>query len=554
MSPIFPRKKNQTSTPSPSKSKKQPAGPLPAAPEKDDAPARTPDSFAKAQIEDEEIQFQRAMLNGIPDLAWMKDKDGIFLAVNKAWTKFLNKPARAAVGRSVLEVFGEEVGRRLYLQDLDIIKAGVPKRFEEFFMVNGKPVWVDTIITPYLDAKNCVSGTIGIARDITERKHAEERILRTQRMESLGVLASGIAHDLNNILGPILMATSMLQENIKDEANRELIGIIEEAAQRGTDIVGQVLTFARGAKGQRKTVDTRYLLEQVERILRKAMPETVKFITNLPEDLSNITGDLTQLHRVFMNLCVNARDAMPSGGQLTLSGHNTEVDQVAAEHNPDAQPGHYVCINVADTGIGIPEQIRETIYDPFFTTKEIGKGTGLGLSTVLAIVKNHGGFVTLNSKVGNGSVFSVYLPSTQSKVQPEKAPPVTLPPNGKGEMILVVDDELPICKMIETILTKKGYRVLTALGGHEALRLFAEHHEQIGAVLTDLAMPEMGGVELIRRLKAAQPGLPIIASTGQSSEQRYNDLNSLDVQWRLSKPYGAQQLLAIVREAVTSRA
>ncbi|XHR26845.1 MAG: ATP-binding protein [Chthoniobacteraceae bacterium] len=552
MSPISPRKKNQSRTPSPPKSSKRPVVPerSPAA-ERDRVLER---SLAGTNLENEDLQLQMAMLKGIPDPAWMKDKNGIFLAVNHAWTKFLRKPAKAVLGRSVLEVFGEEIGRRLYLQDLDVIKTGAPRRFEEFFMVDGKPAWIDTIITPYLDSENCAAGTIGVARDITERKQTEERFLRTQRMESLGVLASGIAHDLNNILGPILMATSMLQENIKDEANRELIGIIEEAAQRGTDIVGQVLMFARGAKGQRKTVDTRHLLEQVGRILRKAMPEAVNFVTSLPEDLSNITGDLTQLHRVFMNLCVNARDAMPSGGLLTLSGHNTEVDRAAAKHNPDARPGRYVCITVTDTGIGIPEQIRETIYDPFFTTKEIGKGTGLGLSTVLAIVKNHDGFVTLDSKVGKGSVFSVYLPATQGKAQPEKPQPVTVSPNGEGEVILVVDDELPICKMIETILTKKGYRVLTALGGHEALRLFAGQQGQIRAVLTDLAMPEMSGVELIRRLKAAQPGLPIIASTGQSSEQRYSDLDTLDVQWRLSKPYGAQQLLAIVREALTSRA
>lgn len=494
-----------------------------------------------------------AVMDGISDPAWVKDRRGVFRAVNLAWTKLIGKAPEEVVGRPETEVFGDELARKLHKQDLETIRSGTPRRVEECFNIKGGPTWFDTVITPYLDEKGAPAGVIGIARNITQRKHMEERFLRTQRMESLGALASGIAHDLNNILGPILMSASLLDENIQQESNRELVSIIKEAAQRGADIVNQVLTFARGTRGQRKPLEPRLLVKQIERILQKVMPKSITFVTQLSSDLFNITGDATQLHQVFMNLCVNARDAMPGGGTLTLAGYNAEIGQAEADRNRDARPGRYVCIAVADTGVGVPEAIRTRIFDPFFTTKDVGKGTGLGLSTALAIVKNHGGFVTLDSEVGKGSIFAVYLPATERALVPEKPVPQAPLPSGQGELVLVVDDELPICKMVQTILGKKSYRVLTALSGRDALRLFAENRAEIRAVITDLAMPEMNGLELIKALKAKDPDLPIIASTGQSSEHRYHELGPLDVAWQLSKPYGAQQLLSVVREAVAKR-
>ena len=395
-----------------------------------------------------------------------------------------------------------------------------------------------------------VIGELGIARDITARKEMEEHLLRNQRLESIGSLAGGIAHDLNNILGPIIMSASMLGEDLPKETARELVLTIQEAAQRGADIVNQVLTFARGAKGEQKILEPRTLISQVERFLKETLPKTIDFKVTLPEGLWNITGNMTQLQQVFLNLCVNARDAMPAGGKLSLSVKNFEVCQNFASRVPDAKLGRYVKINVTDSGCGIPREILQKIFDPFFTTKAPDKGTGLGLSTVLGIVKSHGAFMLIDSKVGKGSKFSVYFPATVKSQTPSSLHKEAPIPPGKGELILIVDDETSICKMARTILIKTGYTTLLASDGKEALELFEKHGANIKSVLTDLAMPCMDGLALTRALKAIRPSLPVIASTGQASEQRYNELKSLNCVSFLSKPYSAHQLLSAIHHAL----
>jgi CheY-like chemotaxis protein len=371
-------------------------------------------------------------------------------------------------------------------------------------------------------------------------------------MESIGSLASGITHDLNNILGPIMMSASMLRdEDMPKQTSEELIGIIQEAAQRGADVVRQVLTFARGAKGERKPVEPRFLIRQVEHILKEILPKSITFTSTLSDGLWNVTGDLTQLHQVFVNLCVNARDAMPDGGTLRLSAKNCDISPATASKIPDAKPGRYVRIMVADSGIGIPEEILGKIFDPFFTTKELGKGTGLGLSTVLGIVKSHVGFVTIDSKVGKGSKFNVYFPATEAILLPAKPTEKTPLPSGAGEGILIVDDELPICKMAGAILQKKGYHVLSAPDAREALEIYSQQAGAIHAVLTDLAMPGMDGQALIRALKEMNPAPVVIASTGQSG---YKEPFSHGAEFFLAKPYNAEQLLAIVHQAVCKAA
>ncbi|MEI6560948.1 MAG: response regulator [Verrucomicrobiota bacterium] len=395
-----------------------------------------------------------------------------------------------------------------------------------------------------------IVGELGIARDITARKDMEEHLLRTQRLESIGSLAGGIAHDLNNILGPIIMSSSILGEDLSKETAKELVFIIQEAAQRGADIVNQVLTFARGAKGQQKILEPRTLITQVERFLKETLPKTITFKVALPEGLWNVTGNITQLHQVFVNLCVNARDAMPEGGKLSLCAKNFEVCERFAAKVPEAKPGQYVRINVTDTGSGMPREILHKIFDPFFTTKAPDKGTGLGLSTVLGIVKSHGGFMRVESKVGKGSKFSVYFPATvKCQARSSLQKDATLPP-GQGELILIVDDEPSICKMAHTILVQSGYTTLTAAEGKEALDLFKKHGSSIRAVLTDLAMPVMDGLTLTRALKEISPSLPVIASTGQASEKRYNELQQLNVRSFLSKPYSAGQLISVIHHAL----
>lgn len=498
------------------------------------------------------LKNQAQILDGIPDPAWMKTRDGVFLAVNRAWSLFTGKEPEQAVGNKDSDIFDQTIASRMRQQDRAVILSKQPIRIEEILPGTEGQNYFDTVLTPLFDGNKEVTGIIGIARDVTERKTMEEQFLRNQRMESIGSLASGIAHDLNNILGPIMMSASMLREERSLQTFDELVTIIQEAAQRGADIVSQVLAFARGTKGERKPMQPRFLIRQVERILKEILPKSIAFTASLSDGLWNITGDLTQLHQVFVNLCVNARDAMPDGGTLRLSAKNCELSATVASRIPNARPGCYVRMTVADSGTGIPPDIVGKIFEPFFTTKEPGKGTGLGLSTVLGIVHSHNGFIALDTKTGRGSKFDIYLPATMeplaadaaNKAMAEQPAPL---PVGNGETILVVDDEVSICKMAGTILDKKGYRVLTASGGKEALELIRRHGGTIRAVLTDLAMPGMDGWSLIRTLKKTASGAALIASTGQSVSK---DQRPHGAHYFLGKPYTATQLLQTVHQAI----
>ena len=254
-------------------------------------------------------------------------------------------------------------------------------------------------------------------------------------------------------------------------------------------------------------------------------------------------GDATQIHQVLLNLCLNARDAMPDGGTLSLSAENVVLDDYYASQNLEAAPGAYVLLKASDTGSGIPPDIMEKIFDPFFTTKASGHGTGLGLSTVLGIAKGHGGFVKVYSEPGRGSAFNVYLPAAPEAIAPEAAKKTDALPRGQGELILVVDDEKPILEMTQKVLERHGYQVLTAGDGTEALALFAQLREKIRVVLTDVSMPVMDGVALVRVLRKMEPGLNVIAASGRGSGGKASDMKVLGIEKFLAKPYAAEKLM-----------
>ena len=393
-----------------------------------------------------------------------------------------------------------------------------------------------------VEGEPCV---IYLSLDITERKQMEEKFLRAQRMESIGALAGGMAHDLNNILAPIMMSASMLHEKgVSTETRQQLIDGIEEAAQRGANIVSQVLTFARGVKGRHIVLDTEVLISQIVRIVKETFPKTIDFSLSIPETLWNVTGDSTQLHQVLLNLCVNARDAMPEGGSLHLSLENIEVDDAFASMAHGAKPGCYVRIRLADSGIGIPKQIVDRIFEPFFTTKEPGKGTGLGLSTAVGIVRSHGGFMKVESEPGKGAVFQVFLPATTDAVRqsgPAEKPSIS---RGHGETILIVDDEPEILNVVETILKQNGWKVVRASDGLEGVAAFLNHSDKIRAVVSDMVMPNLDGLGLIRSIRKLAPDLPIMVSSGYSNEQSRDALSELRVSTYLKKPFSARQLIA----------
>jgi PAS domain S-box-containing protein len=389
-----------------------------------------------------------------------------------------------------------------------------------------------------------------INTDVTEQKNLETHLLRAQRLESMGTLASGVAHDLNNILTPILMCAEVLKGAPLQEDLPALISMIEESARRGANVVKQVLTFAGGIEGERVVIKPSHLIQEMIDIAQQTFPKMIEIIGRYPDDLWSIEGDPTQLHQVLLNLSVNARDAMPNGGSLTFGAENFNVDENHASMMPGAKAGPHVMLRVSDTGGGMPRALVDKIFDPFFTTKEVGKGTGLGLSTTLGIVKGHSGFISVYSEPGKGSTFKVFLPA--AAIQEELAQSTTsiVPVQGNGELILVVDDEPNILGITKMILKKHKYNVVSANDGPEALAIFAQQMKSIRVVLTDLSMPYMDGVALVRSLKKMRSDLSIVASTGQGEQAGLAELLSLGVKNFLTKPYDVPKLLRTVHDAL----
>ncbi len=389
--------------------------------------------------------------------------------------------------------------------------------------------------------------------DLTESKALERQVLRAQRMESIGTLAGGIAHDLNNVLTPILMSIELLREGVAEQRVHNLLDVLESSAKRGAALVKQVLTFASGVEGRRIAVDPVQVIRDLLAVMRDTLPKDIEVTFTAAPNILAVTGDPTQIHQVLLNLCVNARDAMPHGGRLHLAIENVTLDHTYTSMNVDARPGPYVVVQVVDTGGGIPEEIRERIFEPFFTTKEVGKGTGLGLSTMQAIVKSHGGFVNLYSEIGIGTTFRVYLPADSSlKPGAGEAASATLP-RGHGEVVLVVDDEPAVRGVAQTTLERFGYRVLQAGNGAEAVALYAQRREEIAVVLVDMSMPVMDGPACIAALLAIDPAVRIVGSSGMATNQVVAQVVSAGVTHFVPKPYTAEVLLRTLHLVLSGR-
>jgi two-component system, cell cycle sensor histidine kinase and response regulator CckA len=410
----------------------------------------------------------------------------------------------------------------------------------------------DRYSAPVRDAKGRCYGRIWTFRDITESRRIESQFLRTQRLEAIGTLSSGIAHDLNNILAPMLMAAGMLRSESPDPHNAELLDMMESSAQRGAKIVQQLLAFSRGIDGTRISVQLKHLIKDMVAIARETFPRNITVTERIDPNLCTVSADSTQIHQVLMNLCVNARDAMPAGGTLALRAENTEVAPAQAEAYPGAKPGPHVLLTVSDTGHGIPPGIIDRIFDPFFTTKGVGKGTGLGLSTAIGIVKSHGGFIAVTSAPGEGAAFQVYLPAEGGQVGAPEKPAGAAPRRGAGELVLVVDDEEAIRMASAAILQRWNYRVVDAPNGKEGLARFIEHSREIRLAVVDQMMPVMGGQALIVALRELNPALKVIAVTGMEQGEQRAELMALGVSEILMKPYTPGQLLNALSSALFS--
>ena len=407
----------------------------------------------------------------------------------------------------------------------------------------GREVIVFTRLTLVRGEQGRPRAVFAITTDITEKKHLEAQFLRAQRVESLGALSGGIAHDLNNVLTPILMAMPLLRAEHLSADSRTLLDTMEGSVRRGADIVKQVLTFARGVQGERVPLQPGQFVEEVARMATETFPKSIRIERRVADGLDMIMGNATQLHQAILNLCVNARDAMPNGGVLTLAAQNVVVDQAMTPTVPGGRPGPHVCLSVSDTGEGIAPENLERIFEPFFTTKAHGKGTGLGLSTVSGITRSHGGFARVRSTVGQGSCFELYLPASAALRAATRPAGAGRSPEGQGETILVVDDETAVCELIRRVLERHRYRVLVATGGAAALQVFEREHGTIRAVITDMMMPGIDGPTLIQQLRRIEPAIRVIGITGAGDEALIGKVSQLDLAGFLAKPFAVEALL-----------
>ncbi|MBL9215305.1 MAG: PAS domain S-box protein [Opitutaceae bacterium] len=501
----------------------------------------------------EELDLLLAAVQAAPN-GWVVTKpDGIIEWVNPAFTKITGYSFSEVVGRNPRVLKSGEHTPQFYADMWSTIRRGeVWRGILRNRRKDGSLYHEEMTIAPVRDSQGEITHFVALKYDISEQKRLEQQAARTQRLESIGLLASGIAHDLNNILAPVLLSIELLKIKYPTSDARKCIDVMENAAQRGAGIVKQVLTFARGIDGERTEVRPKYLLKDIARLVEETFPRNIKCQVEIAADVWNMAGDLTQLHQVLLNLAVNARDAMPAGGQLTLGAANVVVEETGVRLHQELKPGPYVVLSVADTGTGIPPDVLEHIFEPFYTTKPRDKGTGLGLSTVYGIVRSHGGIVEVKTELDAGTEFRVLLPASAS--QPARAasnPPMANRPEGGGRWVLVVDDEESIRVVTAGLLDGCGFVPLTAVDGEDGLRKYREHPDRYAAIITDIMMPQMNGYDFIRQVRAQDPAVPIIASSGMTGDgapgEDRAELSRLGVNHMLVKPYGEAALLRALR-------
>ncbi len=497
------------------------------------------------------ISEQAALLDIATDAILVRDLQSKILFWNKGAERIYGWTAAEALGKDPQKLCCQNKSPQFQAALKEVMASGSWQGELRKITKSGQEIVVSSRWTLMYDAAGQPKSILCVGTDITENKQLEEQFFRAQRMESLGTLAGGIAHDLNNILTPILAASQLLQVRFAQDKEHyhHLLGIIENNSKRGAALVKQVLSFARGVKGERTIVQLKHLIAEIAQITKQTFPKSLEFLITIPEDLWAVSGDATQLHQVLMNLVVNARDAMPEGGNVSISTQNMFIDEAYARINIDAKVGPYVLLTVTDTGMGIPAEILDKIFDPFFTTKEVGKGTGLGLSTVLGIVKSHGGFINVSSTVEQGTQFQLFLPAVEVTPSLDINKLEIFP--GQGELILLVDDEAEIREIAKIVLEKYNYKTLTASNGIEAIALYAQYKQHISAVLMDIMMPEMDGITAIRTLQKMNPQVKIIACSGINPMEALENADNTNVQLVVSKPYTAPDLVNSLHHVIS---
>lgn len=509
----------------------------------------------------EELKRQQELLRSLMEnLA-----EGVVACDAAGKLSFFNRTAREWHGTDIVAVPPEQWSESfgicaadgktpLPMENIPLVRAAAGERVRDAEMVilrkGHPPRWVIASGDPLLNADGVMIGAVVVMKDITERRNAERSNLRTQRLESLGTLAGGIAHDLNNALAPILMGMELLKMRYADSS--AMISGMEKSAQRGAGMVRQLLTFARGVEGERVPLEPRHFFGEMAGIIAHTFPKNIECRVRVEADVRPVLGDATQLHQVMLNLCVNARDAMPEGGVITIEAGNRKPGPEDGDAALKLAPGDYVRIRVSDTGSGIPPEIIERIFDPFFTTKPVDKGTGLGLSTVMGIMRNHDGWVQVASAPG-GTCFTLWLPAARGDMRaPSRAPFTAASADIKGEnrLVLIVDDEPAVLEILRTVLQALEFQVITAEDGAHGLAQVDSIGQALSLVITDRHMPRMDGVELVEKIRERLPRIPLIVASGRVEKGDKARFERMGVAVLMHKPFTQPDLMAALRNVL----
>ncbi|MFP5353015.1 MAG: ATP-binding protein [Actinomycetota bacterium] len=505
---------------------------------RDDERRRAEEEITRSQ---EQLQ---AILNHSPSAIYVKDRSGAYVLVNSKFAEIVGRPPEEIVGRSDLDLFPEQIASPLIDNDRQVLATGRSTSVEEVLPEpdGGKRVYLSVKFPLLLSADGSLN-VCGISSDVTERKKLEERLRQGEKMQAIGHLAGGVAHDFNNLLAVIRNYAEFVGG--ETEAPQDMQADIQEiikASDRGADLTRQLLTFSRRDLVRPVVMDVNTVVSEMQKMLGRTLGENIHFRISLAEDLPAVRMDPGQLEQVLLNLAVNARDAMPRGGDLVI-----RTDREVVEPGGDVPPGEYVVLEVSDNGAGMSREVRANAFEPFFTTKGKAKGTGLGLATVYGIVQQARGWIDLESSEGEGTTFLIRLPATDEKPASATSRPPSAP--SRAALILVTEDEQAVRSLVARILTSAGYEVMTAASGEEALALLQESDQQVDLLLTDVVLPNMPGYEL-----AAKSGLKTVFMSGYSERPAFAPGGELppDVSF-VQKPFSRDQLLEQVALALDDR-
>ncbi|MBL8793465.1 MAG: PAS domain S-box protein [Planctomycetia bacterium] len=505
---------------------------------------------AEAAVRASEAKY-RSLIENLELQVFLKDRAGRYAAANQRFCRALERAETEVVGRTDAELFPADQAEKFRAEELAVVASGQRREAEMLLRIEGQQRTFRVVRSPVRDERGAVGGVLGICWDVSEQRVLEAQLRQAQKMEAIGMLAGGVAHDFNNLLavivGNIALALGSLPEN---HASRDLLLTAERAGVQAADLTNRLLGFARQTILRPVPTQLQNCMEETVRILRRTVDPRIALEVRCAEHLWLVEADPAQINQVLLNLCLNARDAMPQGGRIALEAANVVLDADYPRQHVEGRGGEFVRLRIGDTGQGIPPEIRSRIFEPFFTTKEPGKGTGLGLAMVFGIIKQHQGWIDFTSEVGEGTCFDIFLPRHVPWTTTDQVPSTTRQaPRGGHETILLADDEPMIRKLGKTILERYGYRVLLAEDGLEAVQLYERERERIGLVLLDLTMPRLSGHDALQHLLQLDPLVRVVFASGYSAEhldQAYHKR----VMGFINKPFRPEQLAQVVREVL----